>query len=87
MRSEQYQNKEYDKIYIINELNKYKEFKNICKIIFNKILKNEQINEKLISKKIRNMWLATIASRIEFYSKGAPRFDGRSYKQFIDNDI
>lgn len=37
--------------------------------------------------KIRNMWLATIASRIEFYSKGAPRFDGRSYKQFIDNDI
>jgi|GEM_PF-2287877 hypothetical protein len=37
--------------------------------------------------KIRNMWLATIESRIEFYSKEPPRFDGSSYKRFIDDDI
>lgn len=37
--------------------------------------------------KVRNMWLATIDSRIEFYSKEAPRFDGSSYKRYIDKDI
>ena len=52
---EDYKYKEYDKIYIINELNKFKEFKNINIILFNKILNNEQINEKLISKIISTL--------------------------------
>lgn len=51
-------------------------------------------NRKLITKickekniRIRNMWLATIDSRIEFYTGERPRCDGRSYKIFIDKDI
>ncbi|WP_301894225.1 hypothetical protein, partial [Mitsuokella multacida] len=37
--------------------------------------------------KIRHMWLATIDSRIEFYTDKPPRFDGSSYRKYIDPDI
>lgn len=37
--------------------------------------------------RIRNMWLATIDSKIEFYTGEGPRRDGSSYKDFIDKDI
>lgn len=37
--------------------------------------------------KIRDMWLATIDSRIEFYSDKMPRYDGSDYKKYIDYDI
>lgn len=48
-------------------------------------------NRKIITKlckergiRIRNMWLATIESRIEFYEGEPPRLDRRSYKDDID---
>ena len=50
------------------------------KEIITKICNNHNI-------KIRNMWLVTIESKIEFYSKEAPHFDGGTYKRFIDKDI
>ena len=37
--------------------------------------------------KIRHMWLATIDSRIEFYTDKPPRFDGSNYRKYIDLDI
>lgn len=36
---------------------------------------------------IRYMWLVPIYSRIEFYSRKEPRWDGSSYRDFIDTDI
>ena len=43
------EHKEYDKIYIINELNKFNEFKNISIILFNKVLGKKEINNNFIS--------------------------------------
>lgn len=48
--------------------------------LITELCKNNQI-------KVRNMWLATIDSRIEFFSGKSPRFDGSDYKDFIDRDI
>lgn len=50
--------------------------------------KNQIMNlcQKL-SIRCRQMWLVTIESRIEFYSDNQPRFDGISYKKYIDKDI
>ena len=49
------ENKEYDKIYIINELNKFNEFKNISIILYHKVLEKIEINNNFISKIINTL--------------------------------
>ena len=55
-----FENKEYDNFYIINELNEFPEFKSISIILYNNIIENKEITKKLVNKVINTLNSSTL---------------------------